>query len=108
MSFQGEAEGFCSVSPDHGFDYPRSLSERRDGLIHQRMSLDKVQHLIGERVGGIELGTLNCTSTRSGRKRFEQMSRGQSDGGEAGLLLPCVVVLMFLQTHRSGSVLRLT
>lgn len=35
------------------------------------MCLDKVQHLIREGVGGIELRSLNRTATRSGDKKRE-------------------------------------
>lgn len=56
-------------SPDHGSDYPGSLSKRWHGFVHQRVRLDKVQHLIREWVGGIELGSLNCTATGSGDNR---------------------------------------
>lgn len=43
------------VLPDHGSDDPGPLAQRRHGFVHQRMRLDEVQHLVGERVGGVEL-----------------------------------------------------
>lgn len=60
-----------SVSPDHGSDYPGSLSERWDGFVHQRMGLDEVEHLVRERVRGIKPGTLNSTATGSGDGKFQ-------------------------------------
>lgn len=55
-----------AASPDHGSDNPGSLSERRHGLIHQGVSLDEVEHLVRERVGGVKPGALNGAATGSG------------------------------------------
>lgn len=51
--------------PDHGFNYPGSVSQQRDGFIHQRMGLYEVQHLVRERGRGAESGALASTTARS-------------------------------------------
>lgn len=77
--------------PSHSFDHPGSVPEQRDSLIHQRVSLDKVQHLIRQRGGGAKSGSLHWTSTRSAeatekqsetekRKKMERHKR-QTSGG---------------------------
>lgn len=57
--------------PSHSLDHPGSVPQQWNGLIHQRMGLHKVQHLIRQRGRGAKSGSLHCTSSWSageGRK----------------------------------------
>lgn len=55
--------GLC-ILPNHGLDYPGSVSKQRNCFVHQRMSFDEIQHFIGKGVGGAESRTLDSTSSR--------------------------------------------
>lgn len=73
-----------SDSPDHGPHDPGPLPERRDGLVHQRMGLDKVQHLVGEGVGGIEAGPLDRTAPGPGHTASRRLKVNGACNGDTG------------------------
>lgn len=50
--------------PAHRLHHPGSMAEQGNGLVHQRVGLHEVQHLVGQRGGRAEPGSLHRTAPR--------------------------------------------
>lgn len=90
--------------PAHRLHHPGSMAEQGNGLIHQRVGLHEVQHLIGQRGGRAESGSLHRTAPGSAGRDGGggQVSRERRDGRARGVLWLLRDLEYLLNSHESS------